>query len=110
MNPDMAELEDRLNALRTPTHSLRDGFFHTSSWAPPPGRGSPGASSPRGDTCDESDSARLQAKRARHQEFVRRADATGVPSRVSRAIMRSPGTVTLADLVAFLCQQDVVDF
>ena len=47
VSPDMAELEDRLNALRTPTHSLRDGFFHTSSWAPPPGRASPGASSPR---------------------------------------------------------------
>ena len=63
----------------------------------------------QGDTCGESDSARLQAKRTRHQEFVRCADATGIPSRVSRAIMRSPVTVTLADLVAFICQQGVVD-
>ena len=31
VNPDMAELEDCLNVLRTPTHSLRDAFFHTSS-------------------------------------------------------------------------------
>ena len=58
-----------------------------------------------GDVCAERDSSFIAARRAQLKAFERANSAT----RVSKALLRSPLTLTLADLVALVTDTDLMD-